>query len=77
MGENTLAGGNLSAGHVVAEEDGAEGAITVAQGEVAVAEARAGGIGDFAHDPEVGEQLAALKHVLEEVDELGDADWVH
>ena len=75
--EDALAGRDLGAGHVVAEEDGADGAVAVAQRKVAVAEAGTGSVRDFAHDPEVGEQLAAFKHVLEEVNELGNADWVH
>ena len=77
VGEDALAGRDFGAGHVVAEEHGSDGAVAVAQREVAVSEAGAGGVRDFAHDPEVGEQLAALKHVLEDVDELGDAEWIH
>ena len=77
VSEDAIASGDLGAGHVVAKEDGAELAFTVAQGEVAVAEPGARGLGDFTDDPEVGKQLASLKHVLEEVDELGDADRVH
>ena len=77
VGEDALAAGHFGTGHVVAEEDGAESALAVLQGEVAVAETGARGVGDFAHHPEVGKQLASLKHVLEEVDKLGDANWLH